>query len=329
MRITRFTSVMFLSGALLVIGARVEAASLSLGWNAPTTNTDGTQLSDLDGYRVYMATSVPAPTCPSSSYIFVASPTSAPSPGAALSYRLASLTAGATYSVAITAVDLGGLESQCTAPVSAQARADITVSPTTAIDFGTRTVGTATDISFTVQNVTTTSLVGSASVGSPFSIVSGGSFSLAPGASQPVVVRLLASTAGTFASNVNFSANGDSLSRTVTGAATASATTSATLTVVRSGTGSVSSPAGIECGSICTATVTTPTSVTLTAEPATGWTFTGWSGGGCSGTATCSLTVTSNTTVSATFTATTTTSADATPREIRNCSPGLKKQGRC
>ena len=219
MRITRFISVMVVSGALLVIGARVEAASLSFGWNAPTTNTDGTPLSDLDGYRVYVATS--APTCPNSSYFFVASPTAAPSSGDALSYRLASLTANATYFVAITAVDLGGLESQCTAPVSAPARADITVSPTTAIDFGTTTVGTATDISFTVKNVTTASLVGSASVGSPFSIVSGGSFSLAPGASQPVVVRLLSSAAGTFASNVNFSANGDSLSRTVTGAATA------------------------------------------------------------------------------------------------------------
>jgi hypothetical protein len=227
MRITRFISVMLLSGALLVTGARVEAASLSFGWNAPTTNTDGTPLSDLDGYRVYMATTSP-PTCPSSSYLFVASPTSAPISGDALSYRVASLTAGATYSVAITAVDLGGLESQCTAPVSAPARADITVSPTTAIDFGTTTVGTATDISLTVKNVTTTSLVGSASVGSPFSIVSGSSFSLAPGASQPVVVRLLSSAAGTFASNVNFSANGDSLSVTVTGAATATATTSAT-----------------------------------------------------------------------------------------------------
>ena len=50
--------VMLVSGA-----ARAEAASLSLSWNAPTTNADGTPLIDLAGYHVYLGTS--PPPCPS------------------------------------------------------------------------------------------------------------------------------------------------------------------------------------------------------------------------------------------------------------------------
>ena len=313
--IARFASVVLVPVALLSVGT-AEGASLTFGWTAPTTNADGTPLTDLASYRMYLATSTP--TCPGSSYLAVASPTSAPTSGSVLSYRVASLTAGVTYFGAVTAVDSTGLESQCTTPVSAPAQADIKVNPTTAVDFGTTSVGTAVDASFSVQNATTASLTGSASVGSPFSVVSGGSFSLAPGASQTVVVRFLSSTAGSFASNVNFSANGDTVSRTVTGTTTTTVT-SATLTVTRAGTGSgsvSSSPAGILCGSTCTETVTTGTSVTLSAVPATGSTFSGWSGGGCSGTATCTVTVNSNTTVSATFTASVTSGSTLTASAI-------------
>jgi Divergent InlB B-repeat domain len=316
--LVRLTSVVFASGLLLTSGGGGEAASLSVSWGAPTTNADGTPLLDLAGYRVYLGTS--APTCPSSSYFSVASPTPAPSAGDALSSRIASLAADVMYFVAITAVDLGGLESQCTPPASGLALADITVTPTTAIDFGSTSVGTAVDIPFTVTNVRTTSLAGSVSVGTPFSIVSGGAFSLGPSASQTVIVRLLSATAGTFASNVNFNANGDSVSRAVTGTTTATAPaspTSATLTVTRTGTGSVSSsPSGIQCGSTCTETVAAGTNVALTAVSAAGSTFAGWSGGGCSGTATCSLAVNSNTTVNATFTATVSQSSTSTASEI-------------
>jgi hypothetical protein len=81
------------------------------------------------------------------------------------------------------------------------------------------------------------------------------------------------------------------------------APTSASLTVTRSGSGTVaSSPAGISCGSTCSATLPSGTSLTLTATPAAGSVFTGWSGAGCSGTGTCVLMLTTATTVSATFT---------------------------
>ena len=75
------------------------------------------------------------------------------------------------------------------------------------------------------------------------------------------------------------------------------------LTVNKSGTGTVtSSPAGIDCGSTCTATYDSGTLVTLTASPATGATFANWSGpGGCTGTGTCSVTLTAARSVTATF----------------------------
>lgn len=77
-----------------------------------------------------------------------------------------------------------------------------------------------------------------------------------------------------------------------------------TLTVELDGEGSgvvTSSPAGIDCGSTCTASFDNITEITLTASSTDGSTFTGWSGGDCSGTSTCVLTMTEDTTVTATF----------------------------
>src|SRR5207249_827582 len=87
--------------------------------------------------------------------------------------------------------------------------------------------------------------------------------------------------------NVNFTADGDALSRLVTGLGIG---TGSTLTVSMAGAGSgtvTSNPAGISCGATCSASFTTGTMVTLTAAPGAGSTFTGWNGGGCSGTGPC------------------------------------------
>jgi hypothetical protein len=303
----RSTALVLLS---IVVGAlNVEAASLNLSWTGPTTNADGTPLLDLSGYRVYLGTAVPPP-CPAPSFGAVASSSAAPTTGETAAYQVPGLTAGVTYSALITAVDSSGNESGCAGPVSGVARADLSVSPAGAVNFGSTTVGTAVDTMFTVQNGTGSSMTGAASAGSPFSVVSGGSFSLAPGTSQAVIVRLLSTTVGNFASNVNFTANGDTVSRTVTGSATGLA--SATLVITRNGTGTgtvTSAPAGITCGSDCTGTVVVGTSVTLTAATASGSTFSGWSGGGCSGAATCTVALNADTTVIATFNTGTTTPA--------------------
>jgi List-Bact-rpt repeat protein len=77
-----------------------------------------------------------------------------------------------------------------------------------------------------------------------------------------------------------------------------------TLTVNRLGAGTgtvVSSPAGINCGGVCSAPFRSGAMVTLTATPGAGSIFTGWSGGGCSGTGQCTVTVANATTVNATF----------------------------
>ena len=77
-----------------------------------------------------------------------------------------------------------------------------------------------------------------------------------------------------------------------------------TLSVVKGGTGSgtvTSSPAGIDCGSVCNADYDAGASVTLTATPDTDSAFTGWSGGGCSGTGTCVVTMNIASSVTAHF----------------------------
>src|SRR5581483_5417536 len=67
------------------------------------------------------------------------------------------------------------------------------------------------------------------------------------------------------------------------------------------GSGTVSStPAGINCGSGCTADFAVGTVVQLSATPAVGSAFAGWSGA-CSGTATCTVTVNAASSVTATF----------------------------
>ena len=69
-----------------------------------------------------------------------------------------------------------------------------------------------------------------------------------------------------------------------------------------SGSGTVtSSPAGIDCGTICSEEFENGTLVTLTATASEGSTFTGWSGNGCSGTMPCSFSLLMDENVTATF----------------------------
>ncbi|MGE5282145.1 MAG: InlB B-repeat-containing protein [Chloroflexota bacterium] len=87
------------------------------------------------------------------------------------------------------------------------------------------------------------------------------------------------------------------------------------LTVSLAGTGSgtvTSSPAGIDCGVVCTAVYADGTGVTLTATPSSGSTFSGWSGS-CAGTGSCAVTMSAARSVTATF------EKEATP------TPGIAK----
>jgi len=85
--------------------------------------------------------------------------------------------------------------------------------------------------------------------------------------------------------------------------ATFNSATTFALTVTRAGAGTgtvTSNPAGINCGTTCTANYASSTSVTLTATPASNSTFGGWTGA-CTGTGSCVVSMTQARSVTATF----------------------------
>src|SRR6266480_5497582 len=176
-----------LLGGVLFGATPASAGVLDASWTAPTTNTDGSPLTDLASYRVYYGSSQP---CPGASFSEVASPTPNPPANQTGSLRLMGLSKGASYNVAITAVDGNNNESGCSTVASAVARIAYSVAPTTTVNFGTVAVGSSADQAFTVSNSAGGTVSGTVSTSAPFSIVSGGSFSLAGlGASQTVTVR--------------------------------------------------------------------------------------------------------------------------------------------
>jgi Leucine-rich repeat (LRR) protein len=150
---------------------------------------------------------------------------------------------------------------------SAYAPSGISVTPGN-LDFGSIPVNTTADLPFTVQNIGGSTLSGTATVVAPFSIVSGGSYTLTAGQSQTVTVRYSPISVGTHPGTVTFTGGGGA-SRSVTGTAYAApvitvtpasrdfgsiqvnTTADLTFTVQNSGGGTLSG----------TATVTAPFSV--------------------------------------------------------------------
>lgn len=201
---------------LLVVTAPAHAGTLDASWTAPTTNTDGSPLTDLASYRVYYGTSN-AP-CPGSTSTQIASPTASPGAGQSVSVRLSGLTVGALYNAAVTAVDATGKESACSSLASAVARMDFSVSPTGTVSFGSVSVGSFVERTFTVSNTGGGTISGTASVAAPFTITSGSSFSLnGAGASQAVTVRYTPTSAMTVSTTLSFTAGGGTVAPIVTG----------------------------------------------------------------------------------------------------------------
>ncbi len=96
-----------------------------------------------------------------------------------------------------------------------------------------------------------------------------------------------------------------SLANDASVSATFNATGTRTISLTKSGNGTVSSnPAGISCGAACTVTYVSfnaGTAVTLTATPDAGYVFSGWTGA-CTGTSnTCLVNMTDNRTIGANF----------------------------
>lgn len=285
--------------AVIAAVAGAEAASLSLSWNAPGTNADGTPLRDLAGYRIYLGTSPPA--CPGATFHAVSSPTTRPASGQTVSTSVSALSAGTTYYVRLTAVDTSGNESACSGAATGVAQPTLAVTPSGSSSFGSVTIGGTADRTFTVQNTSGASTSVAVSAGAPFSVTSAASFSLGAGASRAVTVRFRPTAAGAFAGNARFTAGGETVSRGVSGSATAAASVKLSIKKNGPGAGTVTSAAaGISCARSCTQMLVGGTSVTLTASPGAGSAFAGWSGA-CSGTGSCAMTVNAATSVTATF----------------------------
>ena len=86
------------------------------------------------------------------------------------------------------------------------------------LDFGTIVANAFSDRTFAVQNTGSGTLTGNASTTAPFTILSGGSYSLAAGQSQNVTVRFSPTSAGGYSGTVSFT-GGAGTSKTVTGTA--------------------------------------------------------------------------------------------------------------
>jgi Abnormal spindle-like microcephaly-assoc'd, ASPM-SPD-2-Hydin len=207
-----------------------ESGVLDASWTAPTTNTDGTPLTDLRSYRVYYGIS-PSP-CPGGTFVQVASATSSPGPGQTVSVRLTNLMTGVAYTVSVAAVDSSGNQSACSSSTSAAAQLDFSVTPTGTVNFGSVGLGSSATQTLTVQNTRGGTVTGTASVAAPFGVVSGSPFTLVgSGATQSVTVRFAPTSGVTASTNISFTADGDSISRLVTGVGTVPDATAPTVTI--------------------------------------------------------------------------------------------------
>jgi len=203
-----------LCGVLLSAGPG-RTGTLTASWTAPTTNTDGSALTDLASYNLYYGlTNSP---CPGSTFVTVPSSTPSPGPNLTVTQALTGLVTGSTYFAAVTAVATSGAQSACSTVASAVARIDFAVTPTGTVNFGTVNIGSSADQTFTVQNLTLASISGTVTTSAPFSIVSGGAFTVGAGSTTTVTVRFTPTVAATASTNVTFTANGGSVSSAVTG----------------------------------------------------------------------------------------------------------------
>jgi concanavalin A-like lectin/glucanase superfamily protein/HYDIN/CFA65/VesB family protein/fibronectin type III domain protein/Big-like domain-containing protein len=211
-------------GGLLIAATSSEAGILDASWTAPTTDTDGSPLTDLASYRVYYSAS--SAPCPGGTFLQTASTTPSPGSNQTVNARLTGLTTTLLYNVSVTAVDTSGMESVCTTPASAAARIDFGVTPTGTVNFGTVNVGSTATQVFTVSNTGGGTVSGTVSTAAPFSVVSGSTFTLVgQGATTAVTVRFTPTTSATASVNVSVAADGDIISRIATGTGVAVADT--------------------------------------------------------------------------------------------------------
>ena len=172
------------------------------------------------------------------------------------------------------------------------------------------TMARSTTATFTAVNYTlTVSRTGSGSVTSaPAGIACGSDCSEAYASGTSVSLSAVAASGYTFGGWGGACSGTGGCTVSMTSARSVTATFNAvanyTLTVSRTGSGTVTSaPAGINCGSDCSQSYTSGTAVTLSATAGSGYVFGGWSGA-CAGTSSsCTVSMTVARSVAASFTA--------------------------
>jgi hypothetical protein len=124
----------------------------------------------------------------------------------------------------------------------------LSIAPGGATDFGSVAVGATVDRGFTLRNTGANPIVGNASAPAPFSVVSGASYTLAPGRTQAVTVRYSPTQPGNNIAYITFTGTGTQ-QRQLLGSAFATPTfASIRGTVTRSDTGAPLSGMEVNAG---------------------------------------------------------------------------------
>ena len=187
--------------AFPAVAVNAAAGWTFTGWSPPAP---ATVTSDFEATAVVVDTTPPTIACPGTvtvstdagqsyaSSVALGTPVTSDNSGSATATNNAPTQFPiGTNVVTWTAVDSSGNTNTCTQQVivqDTQAPPAVAVSPASQ-DFGTMQVGTTAERTFYVTNSGGGTLSGSAMVPTPFSIVSGGTYSLAANASQAVVMR--------------------------------------------------------------------------------------------------------------------------------------------
>lgn len=111
----------FIVAGLLVVASVAEAQTpvtikqslCTVSWTAPQTNADGTNLTDLKEYGVYVGTALNAMQTPTA---VVPAPSPDPAAGATASWPCKTLPVGVNHFVQVDGVDTSGNRSVRTAP---------------------------------------------------------------------------------------------------------------------------------------------------------------------------------------------------------------------
>jgi hypothetical protein len=116
----RSTVALAATTAFILAGCAVKEGVLSVLWTAPTTNTDGSPLTDLASYRLYYNT-VGGP-CPAGRFVTFDAATVDRAPDQRVGVRLTNLTVDQIYYVAVVAVNSGGVTSLCSNTANGRGR---------------------------------------------------------------------------------------------------------------------------------------------------------------------------------------------------------------